>query len=296
MLDYKLIEALAMVVREGGFDRAAKALCLTQSAISQRVRLLEEQTGQILLARTAPPCATQAGQQIIRHYLQVKQLEDDLMEDVIPAWDGAFTVMPLGVNADSLTTWFMEAVRPFLRDGHVVLDIRTDDQEQTHRLLKDGDVMGCISIREQPIQGCRADYLGRMEYRLLATPEFAATWFPAGLTRAAVGQTPTVIFNRRDRLQEKLFGQVLREMPAQIPAHYLPSPEKFAELITSGLAYGMLPDLQSRSLADAGRLVDLAPSHSVSVRLYWHCWNINSRLLRKFTAHLIAQARILLGQ
>ena len=58
MFDYKLIEALAMVVREGGFENAARALHITQSAVSQRVKMLEELTGQVLIARTTPPQAT----------------------------------------------------------------------------------------------------------------------------------------------------------------------------------------------------------------------------------------------
>lgn len=31
----------------------------------------------------------------------------------------------------------------------VLLEIRVADQDQTHRLLKDGEVMGCISSQEQ---------------------------------------------------------------------------------------------------------------------------------------------------
>jgi hypothetical protein len=41
MLDYAARHALAAVVREGSFERAARALHVTPSAISQRVRLLE---------------------------------------------------------------------------------------------------------------------------------------------------------------------------------------------------------------------------------------------------------------
>ena len=55
MLDYKLLEAFAMVIIEGGFEKASRRLHLTQSAISQRVKLLEDQYGQILLKRTSPP-------------------------------------------------------------------------------------------------------------------------------------------------------------------------------------------------------------------------------------------------
>ena len=54
MLDYKHIEALAKVIQEGGFERAAQALFLTQSAVSQRVRQLEESSGQILKTSLSP--------------------------------------------------------------------------------------------------------------------------------------------------------------------------------------------------------------------------------------------------
>ena len=62
MLDYKLIEAMAAVAREGGFDKAAKALHITQSAVSQRLKLLEEQTGRILIARTTLPGRQRLGE------------------------------------------------------------------------------------------------------------------------------------------------------------------------------------------------------------------------------------------
>ena len=68
MLDYKLLEALAQVVQSGGFDKAAQELHITQSAVSQRVKLLEGQTGQILLARTTPPRATEAGRNLLKHF------------------------------------------------------------------------------------------------------------------------------------------------------------------------------------------------------------------------------------
>jgi len=294
MLDYRLIEALAVVVREQGFDRAGRALHITQSAVSQRVKLLEEQTGQVLLARATPPRPTPAGRRMLKHYLRVKRLEDDLLGEVDEKADQGFTTLAVGINADSLATWFLGAVRPFLLEKKVLLDIRVDDQEQTHRLLKDGEVMGCISTQERPMQGCRMAYLGCMRYRLLAEPGFAAGWFPRGLTIEEVGKAPVLIFNRQDELHQKLFLQALGEVPDPLPALYVPSSEKFAEIITSGLAYGMLPDQQSSPHRRAGRLVDLAPGCQVPVELYWHCWNLKSDLLESLTRHLAVGAERLL--
>ncbi|KAA2220989.1 LysR family transcriptional regulator, partial [Salinarimonas soli] len=42
MLDYAGLSALAAVVRQGSFERAAGTLGVTPSAVSQRVRALEE--------------------------------------------------------------------------------------------------------------------------------------------------------------------------------------------------------------------------------------------------------------
>ena len=46
MFDYKLLSALAAVVEQAGFERAAQVLGLSQSAISQRIKLLEARVGQ----------------------------------------------------------------------------------------------------------------------------------------------------------------------------------------------------------------------------------------------------------
>ena len=295
MLDYKLIEALAMVVREGGFDKAAKALYVTQSAVSQRVKLLEEHTGQVLIARTTPPRATSAGQKLIKHYLQVKRLEDDLIGEIDDAGDKGFTSIAVGINADSLAFWLLESLHPFLLEERVLLDIRVNDQEQTHQLLKDGEVIGCISTMEQPMQGCRIEYIGCMNYRMMAAPEFAARWFPNGLTAEDLHRAPAIIFDRQDELHYKLLHQVLEEVPATIPTHYVPSVEKFAAFIALGLAYGMLPDQQSAPLLQTGQILNLSPECHVSAKLHWHCWNLKSDLLEKLTRQLILKAKQLLG-
>ena len=294
MLDYKLIDALATVVREGGFDRAADRLCLTQSAVSQRIKLLERQSGQILLSRTKPPRPTGAGQRMIKHYLQVKRLEDDLSRDLAGPTGEGFASLAVGVNADSLATWFPEAVDPFVRQSKVLLDIHIDDQDQTRRLLKDGRVVGCVSAQEQPVQGCRAVRLGRMNYRLVAAPEFIARWFPDGPTAEAVRRAPAMVFNRSDEMHDRIFRLVFDQAPGPLPIHYAPSSETFAQFIISGLAYGALPDQQCGSALRAGRLIDLAPGRRIPVDLYWHCWNLKSDLLEKLTAALVGRAPRLL--
>ncbi|MBU1002603.1 MAG: LysR family transcriptional regulator ArgP [Proteobacteria bacterium] len=289
MLDYKLLEALGTVVTEGGFERAARVLNLTQSAVSQRVRLLEEQTGQILVARSAPPTPTAAGVRLLKHYRQVRLLEGDLDPEIGADKNGAEygRTLALAVNADSLATWFLPAVQPFVHQHQVLLDLRVDDQDETHKLLRDGDVVGCVSARAEPMQGCRVATLGRMEYRLLAAPGFAHRWFPQGLTMEAVRRAPAVTFNRVDESINVILRRVFGQVPTPYPTHYVPSSEQFVNVIAAGWGYGTLPEQQSRELLASGALVDLAPDHPLPVTLSWHCWNLDSPLLSALAQALV---------
>ena len=74
MLDYASLSAVAVVIREGSFEGAARALNVTPSAISQRVKQLEERVGGVLIVRGQPCTPTEMGRLICRHVEQVGML------------------------------------------------------------------------------------------------------------------------------------------------------------------------------------------------------------------------------
>ena len=284
-----------MVIQEGGFEKAAAQLHLTQSAVSQRVRLLEDRTGKILLSRSTPPRATLSGEQLVKHYLQVKLLEDGLHAELKTSQETGPVKLAVGVNADSLASWFLTAVGPLFRDGQLLIDLQVDDQEQTHKLLKEGAVVGCISDKSSPIQGCRVESLGTMTYRLLASPAYLANWYADGLTHSAARSAPAVLFNRKDKLHHKFLAQALGRSIQLQAVHYIPAFEPFMAMISGGYACGMLPDWQSEALRKDGRLIEVDPRTQLAVGLYWHCWNLASAPLQRFSTQLITAARPLLG-
>ncbi|WP_303721504.1 LysR family transcriptional regulator ArgP [Malonomonas rubra] len=295
MLDYKLIEAFAKVVAEGGFERAARVLFISQSAVSQRIRQLEEQCGQLLLTRTSPPQPTAAGKELLKHYQQVKLLEDGLTTELINAEEHGPISLAIGINADSLASWFIASIQPLLRQFKLLIDLRVEDQEQTHLFLREGEVVGCISNEPKPMQGCRVEFLGLMNYRLLATPEFIERWFPEGLSLATVLCAPAVIFNRKDRLHQLFLEQHLKKVSPNLPCHYIPTPEQFLQVIVEGYSYGMVPDWQSVHLRNSGELMELVPGAAYPVELYWHCWNLQSKSLAEFSSQLTRGAKQLLA-
>ena len=133
MLDYSSLSAVAAVVREGSFERAARALNVTPSAVSQRIKQLEERLGGVLIVRGQPCTATAMGRSICRHVEQVGMLEQEL-RGTLPRLTGDAEeriTLRVAVNADSLGTWFLGAMSAFLDADQVLLDVAIDDQEHT---------------------------------------------------------------------------------------------------------------------------------------------------------------------
>ncbi|UTW04686.1 LysR family transcriptional regulator ArgP [Amphritea atlantica] len=287
MFDYRQLQALATVMEEQSFDRAAKRLFLTQSAISQRIRQLEESAGQLLLVRSQPLRLTSAGEQLQRHYHQVTLLQSELVKTLGNTRDEGFTKLTIGLNADTLATWFMDALQPVLEQSEVLLDLRVDDQDQTHLLLRQGDVQGCISATSKPLQGCNAVYLGISRYLALASPGFVQRYFANGVSADALANAPAVEYNEKDELQDNFISQFYPAVQTY-PRHRVPSSEAFTELIQRGFAWGMAPDLQMKAQIESGAVIEIAAGQSIEVPLYWHSWNLATETGKNLTRQLIS--------
>jgi LysR family transcriptional regulator, chromosome initiation inhibitor len=272
MFDYALLHALATVVREGSFERAAKALNLTPSAVSQRVRLLEERCGQVLVVRDQPTRATAAGLSLCRHAEAVALLEQGLQQREPGLLDepaGPVT-LPLAVNADSLATWFMPAAVAISEHLQLLLDLRVEDQDDTADHLRSGQVVGAVTALAKPVPGCRSVPLGSMRYCVTASPAFVARHFAQGVTPAALAQAPCLTFNRRDRLPAQWLALV-QVGPVCPPTHWVPSSQAFVEASLAGLGWGTNPEQLVRAALAAGTLVELQPQTTLEVPLYWQC-------------------------
>jgi len=270
LLDYALIDALAAVLREGSFERAARALHLTPSAVSQRVRLLEERLGQVLVVRSNPTRATPAGRALARHAEQVGLLEHELLGELPVLAQGVQgrVTLPVAVNADSLASWFIVAAAEATADAPLLLDLSLDDQEHTAEWLRSGEVVAAVTALAQAVPGCRSVPLGQLRYCATANPAFMQRHFADGVNAESLAQAPTLTFNRRDRLQGQWIEQVLgRDLPA--PTHWLPSTQAFVDGCLAGLGWGMNMQAMVQPMLDRGELVELVPGQTLVVPLYW---------------------------
>ena len=100
MLDPTLLTTLAIVAREGSFERAAGVLHVTPSAVSQRIRLLEDRAGAVLVVRGQPCTPTELGARLCRHAQTVALLEDELRRDLPWVGDTQEGLLRTTVRAD----------------------------------------------------------------------------------------------------------------------------------------------------------------------------------------------------
>jgi len=269
MLDYPALAALAAVVRCGSFDDAAARLGVTPSAVSQRIRNLEERIGTVLVIRTHPVTATDAGRRLVRHFEDVALLEAELAADLDEAVPTNPATVRIALNADSLATWFLAALADV---KGLSFELVVDDQDHAAEWLARGDVMAAVAASARPVRGCSAEALGVLRYVATASPGFRARWFGDGVTAEALARAPALRFNEKDALQHVW---AMREVGRRVAlsTHRIPSSHGFVEAARRGLGWGMNPELLVRDDIASGRLVAIGQTPTLDVPLYWHTSN-----------------------
>jgi LysR family transcriptional regulator (chromosome initiation inhibitor) len=284
-LDLAQLAAFAAVIEEGSFEAAARRLYVTPSAVSQRIKALESHTGQVLVRRTRPCRATEAGQALVRLAGQITLLEAEVLTSLRSdaADEGSPPRLPIAVNADSLATWFLPALAALTSARPATFDIRQEDQDHSAALLRDGSVMAAVTTEARAVQACRVLPLGAMRYLAVASPEFHRRYLPDGPTASGLAAAPMLEFNRKDALQSR-FARELTGQPVDPPVTYLPTSVGFVDAARLGLAWAMVPEQLAASDIDAGSLREIAPGRPLDVPLYWQRWRLDSPTLDELTA------------
>ncbi|MCT4610199.1 MAG: LysR family transcriptional regulator ArgP [Pelagimonas sp.] len=289
-LDPNQLAALAAVLRRGVFDAAAAELNVTPSAISQRIKALEERIGTTLINRGPPCTATPQGARLAKHAQDISLLEQHLSSDL--SLDGHHsTHIRIAVNADSLATWFIP-VMSALPD--MLFDLVVDDQDHSAEWLKRGEVAAAVTASPS-LPGCDSHPLGALRYLATASPDYMAKWMPEGPTPQTLPQAPCLIFNQKDQLQRNWAERYLN-FKASPPAHMLPSTQAFVEAAIAGLGWGMNPEVLCRRALRRNRLTCLLPDSPLDVALNWQVSRVLAPALQPLTKAVLNAARSVLIQ
>lgn len=294
MLDYPSMRAVALVAQTGSFEKAAQVLCVTPSAVSQRIKQLEERLGVVLIVRGNPCMATEKGEWLCRHMDHVGMLESELFRQLpVLSEAGAAAervTLNIATNADSLGTWFLDAVSKFTGGSDYLVNIAVDDQDHTVEWLRGGRVLAAVTAHAKPVQGCRVLALGVLRYHATASSAFMARHFSDGVTPATLARAPGLTFNQKDRLQASWIKKALGE-DISYPTHWLPSTDGFVKASLAGMGWGLNPVQLVGEHLEAGRLVEVVPGTPLDIPLYWQVNRLAADRLGTLTAHVVETAR-----
>jgi len=294
-LDYKLLHALSIVIKQQSFEKAADVLCITQPAVSQRIKQLEQLVAQPVLIRSQPIVATDLGKKLLSHYLQVQQLEAELLPQILLEQPESTLTVNLATNADSLATWLIGALTPLINQHPIELNLIVADESRTLDKLKDGEVFGAISLIDKAVSGCEVIQLGTMEYILVASPEFKQRYFVNGINQQSLKYAPGAAFDQKDDMHIKFIEQHFGLKGGSYPCHTVRSSEAFVELVKQGAAYSLIPKLQIKKELASGEIINILPNIKLTQTLYWHKWALVKGVYKQISEAIIKTGKNILN-
>lgn len=251
---------------------------------------MEKTAGRVLLRRTNPVAPTESGKIVLRAARHSAYIHRDMVHEL--DGPGNYRTVPIAVNADSLTTWFLPVLRTLALEDRVLCDIYREGEQYSSALLRSGEVMAAITSNPEHIPGCSVQKLGTVRYRVVASTQLAERAFPR-LPHLSVGElcaVPYIEYDRKDDDQsiawELLARQGVSSSSQRAPVLYVPSSPDYARLIYAGVGWGTLPEAQCAERIKKGELVALA-KNPLEFPLYWQRWNMASPALEALSNRVL---------
>ncbi|WP_441233435.1 LysR family transcriptional regulator [Bradyrhizobium sp. 930_D9_N1_4] len=164
MLDLELLRSFVSVVEAGGFTRAGERVHRTQSTVSQQIKRLEEDVGQVLLHRDGKDVRpTEAGERLLSYARRLLTLAEEA-RDVLrePEGEGAIR---LGIPEDFAAYRLANLLGAFSRSHPGLrMDVRADQSKNLSRDLERGELDLALFKREAGAKGAIAVWPERVHW------------------------------------------------------------------------------------------------------------------------------------
>ena len=229
VLDIAPLRSVVAVADCGGFHRAAAALHLSQSAVSQHLRKVEAVVGQPVVERSGRGIVfTEVGQKVLRHARTILAAHDTALDDLGATEHTLLTIGATEHGADVMLAGLTSALRQRLPDRRV--RFRLDRNVSLADSIERGLVDLAIMLDGAGLDRANASGLVRLQW--ISARTFAAS------TRDPL---PLVIFSEPCTLREPAFSVLeKRHIAYEIAAECGDLAGLYAA-VRSGLGVALLP-------------------------------------------------------
>lgn len=289
--DYSQLSALAAVVDEGSYARAAKALSVTQPAISNRIKALEENLKMEVVTRSRPRVLTEAGRTLYYHFSKIQALESDTLVKLSELAGSRIPTTQVRIAADefAMSGWMHKAVGRAKSALEVTVDLIPSTGNHDG-LLKSGQAHGALSLEEHCPVGFQPLELGIFRCKAVASREFINKHLDGEITPEALLRTPAISLDREGKtLRDWASAYTEQGQLPEAPQH-VPFLSSFMGLCMEGSGWAIVPEHLLEQATYKEGLVDLMPENTLEMPVYWIFPQARLTMMRALTNILEVEA------
>jgi DNA-binding transcriptional LysR family regulator len=273
VLETKQLLIFRTIVELGSFTRAGVRLGLSQPAISQQVRALEQQVGvPLLLRRTKFARPTPGGEVLLQYARQVLGKVDEVERALAAVADGDTGVVRVAAGGAACQYLLPSVLREFrARFPRVEIQVNAGHTTRTVQRLQHGEVdLGLVTL---PVRAdaMRVATVGRDELMVIVPPAHA--WSTRRrIMPTDLAEQPIVLYERQSRATDLILRALLADGVFARVAMEIDHLGAAKEMVQAGLGVSMLPEWAVRDEVAAGKLVAL----SLGKTGLWRTWGLAS--------------------
>ncbi len=169
-MDISLIRTFLELNRTRHFGKTAKALYITQSAVSARIRMLEETLGVTLLTRDRNNLQlTPAGMRFLKHAENMINIWNRAQQETA-LQDESITLLTIGAAQSLWATSFTDLLQSYFRSTpDTALVMESHPPEALLRRLQEGAIDVAFMFESPQVTDLKVEEIGNMELVLVSS-------------------------------------------------------------------------------------------------------------------------------
>ncbi|MDP3561946.1 MAG: LysR family transcriptional regulator [Legionellaceae bacterium] len=276
------LHAFQAIVKQGTVHAAASMIHLTQTAVTQRIKALEQKLGTTLFIRSRRGMElTPEGEALHRYCQQILELNGQLMADIQGSGVTTDIRMRIAGPTSLMRSRIIPSCEPVMRAfPGLRMSFIVDDATNIHHRLKSGEAELVILSPEHLFDELSSKTLYSEHYVLLCSSKWKSR------TLHNIIQEERIIdFEDDDRMTFNYLKTYNLFEHAKTERHFVNNTESLAYLITAGIGYGVLTKEFAKPYIERGEIMILndAKTYEHKIALAWYprleCPNYFSAIL-----------------